>query len=824
MACGDQPATDPVSHTDPFQSFFDLANQGFAITAPDTRWLHVNASICHMLGYTEEELRRLTWVELTHPEDRAPDLQQFHRLVAGHIDDYQLNKRFVRKDGSLLHARLTVSVLRDAACEPVQINATLLDRTEEQQALDALRLSEERFLLLADSTLDGIWDWDLTAETLWLSRSWKAQLGYADAEVENRFETFPDMMHPDDRPRVMEHLRAYLAEPADVWQETFRLHHKDGSWRQIMARAIAVVRDERIERLVGVHVDITAERVAVEQLKAWSEELENNLKLRGRELAEREALYRNIADYTVDWETWTDAGGTLRYCSPACQRISAYPADAFLEDAGLIERIVHPEDRAVWIQHRARLVAPSPETIGTASISFRILRADGEVRWLERVDHPMHTDDGSYAGIRASIRDITQIRTTQAELERQKDFIEAIVSTARAVILVLGPRAEVVEVNPYLEEVSGWRAKELIDRNWIDTCVPSEQRETARRVFAQAWTDERTHGVVAELLTKSGDIRHLRWYDEMLDAPNDDARLLVAVGVDVTDQLVAEQARQRLNEQLEQKVAERTRALEVTTAAMIQSEKLGTVGTMVAGLAHEINNPLMGLGNYVDYAREHTEGRVQEMLGKANAQIERISRILTNLLQYARPASGESHESLEMVSAARHAADLAAADLRHRNIELVDRLPDRLPCVRAEAGPLQQVILNLLINARDALSISRETSDAVTHPSAPAPVVTLEGGVRTDGDGARQWAWIEVRDNGPGVPAKIHHSVFDPFFTTKSRGRGTGLGLSVSLGIVTGYDGELTLRQPDAGGAAFRIELPTVAEDDCTATGQTEAG
>jgi PAS domain S-box-containing protein len=804
----------PVSDTQAFRDFFDRANQGFAITGLDTHWLHVNASLCRMLGYTEDELRQLTWVELTHPADQAPDLKQFRRLMDGEIDEYQLDKRFVRKDGSLLYARLTVSAKRDGTGDLRQINATLLDRGEEQRALDALRLSEDRFRLLADSTLDGIWDWDLVENSIWLSPSWKSQLGYGAAELENRFHTFEGLLHPDDRPRVMLHLRGFLADPADVWQDTFRMRHRDGSWRQIMARAIAVIEDASVVRLLGVHVDMTREGEAAEQLRAWGRELESVLRIRGRELAEREALYRNIADYTFDWELWSDADGELRYCSPSCRRVTGYPVDAFFRDPGLCDRIVHPDDQALWRRHQAELAVARSGEDEARSLGFRLIRADGHTRWVERIDYPMYTEDGEYAGIRASTRDVTEMREAQLELERQRDFVEAVLGTARALILVLSPQAEIVRISRFVREVTGWRADELIGRNWIDVCVPTEQREHVHEIFESAFHTSRTTGEVTEVLTKSGAIRQLRWYDELLEDDQGGESLLVAVGVDVTEQIAAERALHRLNEELEAKIIDRTRELEVAMAAMVQSEKLSSLGTLVAGMAHEINNPLMGLANYIDFARKHSEGQAREMLGKADVQIERIADILRNLLAYARPpSSDESAEPVDLVAAARGAMALIATDLRHEGIQLNDRLPADLPPVGGDAGSAQQVVLNLLINAKHALTEQAAAFDPGADTSRAARQIELAAGVVDARAGQDPRVWLEVRDNGPGVPEAIRSRIFDPFFTTKPRGTGTGLGLSVSDGIVRGSGGRLFLRCPEGGGAVFRIELPVSNRD-----------
>jgi PAS domain S-box-containing protein len=787
-AAGGGPPQPPKAEV--YRHFFENANIGLALTSPDKGFLAVNPKLCDLLGYPEAELKATTWAALTHPDDLAADVREFARLQAGASDRYALNKRFLRKDGSTLAAHLTVHGERAADGNLALVYASIEDRSEEQAAFEALAVSERRFRLLADSTLDGLWDWDIDANTLWLSPSWKAQLGYLDHELANAFATWDRLLHPDDHERVMAHLGDFLADPAAVWQDVFRLQHRDGTWRRIMARGMAVhAADGHVARIFGVHIDITAEREAAAELKALSADLERILKERTRELAASEARYRNIADYTIDWETWLDAEGRLRYCSPACERMTGHPPRAFLADAGLLGRIIHPEDRTAWHRHTEALLHDRLE----ARLEYRICWSDGQVRWLERFDHPMHDDDGNYLGMRGSTRDITEVRAARLALEREKTFIEAVLNAARALILVLSPEGTVVRVNPYSEQLTGWHPDDLIGRNWIETCLPEPDRAETRRMFRQALTATRTQGHINPILARNGRQRFISWYDELLRTRDGEPEFLVAVGIDVTERLRIEQALKEANERLEEKVRARTKELTAAHAAMVQSEKLSSLGTLVAGLSHEINNPLMGIINYVAFARDESSGQTAAMLAKADRELHRIADMLNNLLRFSRPRDGV-RVRVELAEVADAAAALLRADLRGRQIELALELPADLPAARGEPGGLQQVILNLLINARDALA------------EAPVRRIRIVGG----SDSGQ--VWLDVADTGPGVPAAARGHIFEAFYSTKPAGVGTGLGLAVSCGIVEGLGGSLELLEDAPGrGAVFRLRLPAAS-------------
>jgi C4-dicarboxylate-specific signal transduction histidine kinase len=292
-------------------------------------------------------------------------------------------------------------------------------------------------------------------------------------------------------------------------------------------------------------------------------------------------------------------------------------------------------------------------------------------------------------------------------------------------------------------------------------------------------------------------LRYLRWYDDVILDDAGNARYLVAVGIDVTQELKASEALSRLNLQLEDKVRERTRALEAAQASLLQNEKMASIGTMVAGISHELNNPLMALTNYVDYACENSAGRTAEVLEKAAVQIRRIGKIVDGLLTFTRP-SDTKLEQIDVAAALADSVELMRPEMQRHEIALEYQVPKDLPPALAEKTSLQQAYLNLLTNARDAL---------------------LGQGLRRlalRGGSSNSTVWIEISDTGTGIPPKIRERVFDPFFTTKEPGQGTGLGLSVAQGIVRALGGTLTLEDQDTPGAVFRISLPRA---DQTVTG-----
>lgn len=252
-------------------------------------------------------------------------------------------------------------------------------------------------------------------------------------------------------------------------------------------------------------------------------------------------------------------------------------------------------------------------------------------------------------------------------------------------------------------------------------------------------------------------------------------------------QMVADELREA-NKGLEETMAE----LKATQQYMIQSEKLSSLGTLAAGVAHEMNNPIMGIINYVEFAQKHIEDeRGSEMLLRADKELRRVADIVKGMLTFS-SSSSEKMAAVDVGEAFNHAQQLLTTDLRHQKIDLEVNISDDLPKVLAKLDSLEQVFLNLLMNARDALKKAEVRRIKVDMSLRAGQVV------------------INICDSGPGIAENIRTNIFDPFFTTKSVGKGTGLGLYISRNLVKGFNGELSCERNQGSGACFVIKLPSV--------------
>jgi PAS domain S-box-containing protein len=253
------------------------------------------------------------------------------------------------------------------------------------------------------------------------------------------------------------------------------------------------------------------------------------------------------------------------------------------------------------------------------------------------------------------------------------------------------------------------------------------------------------------------------------------------IGTDVSDRKAAERERANLEAQLR------------------QQQKLESIGTLASGVAHEINNPIQSIMNYADLVRMRAEpgGAVADFAGEIIAETERVANIVRNLLAFARQEK-EHHSPARILDIVESTLTLMRAVLRRDHIILRVDVPEDLPSVKCRSQQIQQVFMNLLSNARDALNIRYPEYDEGKWIAISSRLEDRDG---------EEWVCTTVEDHGCGIAADVIDRVFDPFFTTKGRDEGTGLGLSVSHGIMREHRGELDVESSLGEHTRFHINL-----------------
>lgn len=252
------------------------------------------------------------------------------------------------------------------------------------------------------------------------------------------------------------------------------------------------------------------------------------------------------------------------------------------------------------------------------------------------------------------------------------------------------------------------------------------------------------------------------------------------------------------NVELEHRVEDRTRELVKTQEQLVQAEKLATLGTLAGGVAHEINNPLTAVLTNAQILKMTADGDTKESLDLIEEGAKRCQAIVQKLMKYSRKTAEEApHKDVDLREVVKGTCALLGFQFQQENIEIEMKLGD-VPPIQGIAGELDQVLTNLLVNARDAIKSHSLSKDAA-HARGKIIVET-----RT----TKEAVELLVTDNGIGIPKDIQKKIFDPFFTTKDVGSGTGLGLAVSFGILKRHNATISVVSSPGKGATFTVKFP----------------
>lgn len=464
---------------------------------------------------------------------------------------------------------------------------------------------------------------------------------------------------------------------------------------------------------------------------------------------------------------------------------------------------VHPDDR-----DRLSTVMQAAHNHGQPyDIQYRIRHSDGGqilVRNLLEVDRD---HNGAPVLLRGVLYDITSLTRAEEKLRESEERLLGILNMAPEAIIVADENTRISMFSRGAEVMFGYAAEEIIGQP-LDTLLPKSRREDHGRYiekFSRSPESSRTMGQRGEVFGLAKDGREFPAEASVFKVDVAGQRVYTAMVHDITERKHAEEEILLLNKTLEERVSLRTQELAAAniqlTDAMIelkntqshpvQTEKLRALGTLIAGVAHELNNPMMGIQNYVDYASRHAHHeKSKAALGKANREIERVTSIVGNMLSFARPAAA-SFSQIDIQELVDNALHLAEMDLVVKGISIGTDIPTSLPSAWASADGLQQTLLNLILNARDAMAESE-----VKHMEIKA---RHENGL----------VMVDVEDSGSGIKEAIMEAIFDPFFSTKAPGSGTGMGLAVSRQIIEAFGGTLTCENRPGGGATFSIAIPT---------------
>jgi PAS domain S-box-containing protein len=478
------------------------------------------------------------------------------------------------------------------------------------------------------------------------------------------------------------------------------------------------------------------------------------------EVAAANARYRNLVEVAADAIYTLDPEARFTSVNASCEGLFGEPREA-LVGRGLARFTDAAESARLAAHFRAALAGE------TRRFECHVVRLDGSRRLVSVSNTPLRKG-AEVVGVLGVARDVTDERERAAALERAEARYARLVQSAEDAICTLDEEGNFTSVNRALVRALGRPREALLGSHFTDVLLP-EERGAMWSMFAQSLDGSRRRGEL-RFRAPAGTLG----VATVISAPLIEHGRVVGVLAIIRD------------------VTEERTLLE----QMARREKLAALGELVGGVAHEVNTPLTGIlafGQLLQ-ARYKNDPDSRQAADTIVNEARRAARIVGKLLTFARQTPAERTRT-DINQVLQDTIDLRRYPMRMQEIELDIRLAEGLPTTWADPFQLQQVFINLLSNAEQA----------VIQRAAPGRRIAVRSERRD------AWLVVTVSDNGPGIARADLAHIFNPFYTTKPRGSGTGLGLSISFGIVREHGGSILAASEPGQGATFTVTLPIVA-------------
>lgn len=393
-----------------FRATFEQAAVGIAQVSLDGQFLRLNQKFCEIVGYTREELLALTFQDITHPDDLEADLDYLRQLLAGDIPHYSMEKRYFRKNGSIVWINLTVGLERYPSGEPNYAIAVIQDISDRKMTEFALRESERRYQTMARVSPVGIFQTDAAGNNLYVNERGSEIMGITRSEAMG--DGWNRALHPEDRDRVFREWKQTVAENRLLKIE-YRYLRPDGTVCWVLTQS-AAIRDENGELTgyIGAFADITERVQAETELREYKENLELLVRDRTAELESAQARYRGIIeDQTELICRYKPDDGIITFVNQAYCRYFNKQEHELIGNSFI--PTIPQED---WQMAERVLATLSPEN-PAVTIEHRIIMENGEVRWHQWTDRAIYDEEGNAIETQAVGRDITKRKQAEEELK-----------------------------------------------------------------------------------------------------------------------------------------------------------------------------------------------------------------------------------------------------------------------------------------------------------------------------------------------------------------------------------------------------------------------
>ncbi len=725
-----------------YRAVVENANEAIVV-AQDGMLKFFNAKTLEITGFDRRDLRAKPFIELIHPDDRQMVVERHLRRLQGERFPSVYSFRVVGKSGKVAWVEINAIAITWEG-KPATLNF-LSDITQRKEAEEAILEAERRYRAIFNNRLLMVYVMDGQGTFLDASDFALERLGYARDDLGK--VSMVDILHPDDLARAVETMVGLLETGYQEQPIEYRLIARSGEMIHVVASSIPLDRSHDHYLELGIALDITESKRAEVQIRESEEKLRRYLEM------SPDGIY--IADRKATFLYGNRAAGMLVGC----------PREELIGRSWLDLDLLPPE----YFDKASRLLGANAAGKPTGPDEFELKRKDGTRVAVEISTYPI--GEGDNLEVIGIARDITERRRMEQALRESEENLRALIDNAPEAITAYDLAGTVIDCNRKGEEMLGYSREEMVGRSMFEIgAIPDDYVPRASRALEKGKWDRSARPFEFDLLRKDGS--RITVEATTITVERGGRTEIICIARNVTE-------RKHMEQQLQ------------------LAGRLAAVGELAAGVAHELNNPLSAVQGFAQYLaeRDGVDEATRSDLNTIFKEAQRATKITGNLLSFARKHAPEK-SFLSINDVLERSLELHAYRMRVNNVEVVTELDPDLPSTMADFHQMQQVFVNVVTNAEQAMTQERDGGRLVVKTEQ------VGGMIR-----------VVFADDGPGMSNEVLKSVFDPFFTTKEVGKGTGLGLSICYGIVQEHGGRLYAESEAGRGATFVVEIPVVTED-----------
>ena len=751
-----------------------VESSGDAIIGKDLNSIIIswNSGAERVFGYRTNEMVGTSILRLMPKELDQDDPHILEKVKRGeNVEPFDTQRK--TKDGRVIDISVMASPIKNASGAVIGVSIAARDITKFKKSREELQESEQRFAGAFEHAPNGMALVSTSGRWLKVNSALCQLLGYSEAEFLS--STFMDITHPEDIDRSLDFVRHSLAENSGSYNIEKRYLHKLGNFVTATV-SISLIRDAKgLPLYFVIQIQDITERKRAEEA-----------------LLKSEAEFRALAESMPQMVWVTRPDGCSIFFS---QQWMDYTGLTLEESLGHgWNKPFHPDDQ----QRTWDAWAHATKTIGTYSVEVRLRRADGVYRWWLTRGVPQRDDAGNvlkWFGTCTDIHDLKiaelEISRTNGELRESEENFRQLAENIDEVFWIANPvDHKIIYVSPAFEKIWGRPCESLYHSQqiWLDTIHPDDREHVRREAMFKQINDD--YDETYRILRSDGSIRWI--HDRAFPIRNAAGEIFRVVGtaMDVTE-----------NRNLQ--------------TQFNQSQKMEAFGLLAGGVAHDFNNLMSVVMGYSDIwlMKLPPDSPIRAPLKAIRNAGQRATSLTKQLLAFSRQTVLES-KVLDLNTVVQETEKMLER-LIGEDIVLSSILDPAIPRIKVDPGQIGQVLMNLAINARDAMTRGGNLTLETRTVDLDDAYVQAHLGTK-----AGRHVMLSVSDTGTGMPPEVVARIFEPFFTTKGVGKGTGLGLAVVYGVISQSGGSIEVESDVGAGTTFKLYFP-ITQDEIHPAGKS---